>query len=184
MTRLSPRRLVPPMLAVVFMLAGCGAVQDNTRPMCRYGPPTLLMAESVPTAELVPCVRVLPPGWHFGGFDVKNDRARFWLDSDLAGDSALTVELTEGCSLPAGVDPVETDEEGTTMHVGAESSDPAAAELWMYRFDGGCATYRVALGQARVPLLERQVADGVSFIRWSALDREHEERTGRSLDPE
>ena len=54
-------------------------------PQCDTGHSTILAAQAVPSAALVPCVAALPSGWSVGGADIASGHARFWLDSDQAG---------------------------------------------------------------------------------------------------
>ena len=54
-------------------------------PLCGTGHATILAAQAVPSAALVPCVSELPSGWLVGGADVASGRSMFWLDSDQAG---------------------------------------------------------------------------------------------------
>ena len=54
-------------------------------PLCGTGHATILAAQAVPSAALVPCVSELPSGWQVGGADVASGHAVFWLDSDQAG---------------------------------------------------------------------------------------------------
>jgi hypothetical protein len=162
------------------LLSGCGAIEANTRPVCRYNPPTLLMAQSVPGAALVPCVRALPIGWHFHGFDARNGSSQFWLDSDIAGGRALDVVLTRGCDV-AGATPARSDEPGTRLYRRILRPAPLSAE-WFYRFAGGCVTYRFSFQtRARAELLT-QVARGLSFLRVSVLDAGMRRRFGRPLE--
>ncbi len=52
------------------------------------------MAQSVPTATWVPCLRrSLPLGWGFHHLDARDGDARFWLDSDRDGTQAVEVRL-------------------------------------------------------------------------------------------
>ena len=59
--------------------------------------PLWLMAQSVPSASLVPCVRSLPVGWTVAEVAVNNGRSLITLDHDRAGDGALVVRLTAAC---------------------------------------------------------------------------------------
>src|SRR5829696_7005471 len=63
--------------------AGCGDLQ-----------PLWLMAQSVPSASLVPCVQLLPVGWSVAEVAVNNGRSVITLDHDRAGTGAMRVELT------------------------------------------------------------------------------------------
>ena len=56
--------------------------------------PTILAAQAVPSAALVPCVAALPSGWQVGGADIATGHSRFWLNSDQAGAPAVTITLS------------------------------------------------------------------------------------------
>ena len=45
----------------------------------------VLMAQSVPTAQWLPCVRQVPVGWMFVGFDVRDGETSLRLGSDREG---------------------------------------------------------------------------------------------------
>ena len=45
----------------------------------------VLMAQSVPTASWVPCLDVIPLGWHVSGMEATDEDARIWLDSNRDG---------------------------------------------------------------------------------------------------
>jgi hypothetical protein len=55
------------------------------------------MAQSVPTASLVPCLQLLPVGWSVAEVAVNNGRSLITLNHDRGGKAALVVELTAAC---------------------------------------------------------------------------------------
>jgi tRNA A-37 threonylcarbamoyl transferase component Bud32 len=59
--------------------------------------PQWLLAQSVPSASLVPCVGSLPVGWSFGEVDVNDGRSVISLNHDRAGTDVLVVQLTAAC---------------------------------------------------------------------------------------
>src|SRR5215208_2099778 len=69
---------------------------------CAPHEPLLLMAQSVPTASLVPCIELLPPGWTLGDVVVGNGSSRFTMTSDRGG--VLDAELTASCDLGGAVE--------------------------------------------------------------------------------
>jgi len=105
----------------------------------------LLVAQSVPTATRLPCVRALDVGWTFQRLDARTDRARFSLDSDRNGVKAVTVTLERECDVSAAVE-VTSDEAGT--HRFDHSASPTAGYRGdrFYVYDGGCVTYHFKLG--------------------------------------
>jgi len=128
----------------------------------------VLMAQAVPSATQLPCIRLLPAGWTFGGADVARGVGRFWLNNDRAGLRSVQVSLTAGCDV-SGLRPVPSDEEGTDRYERIQSLQGGYAGERLYVFPGGCATYRFRLaGPLRAaPLNEASLALG--FVSRAAL---------------
>jgi hypothetical protein len=61
--------------------------------------PQWLLAQSVPSASLVPCLRSLPAGWMVGNVTVNDGRSVIPLNHDRAGTGVLVIRLTAGCDL-------------------------------------------------------------------------------------
>jgi tRNA A-37 threonylcarbamoyl transferase component Bud32/membrane-associated phospholipid phosphatase len=59
--------------------------------------PQWLLAQSVPSASLVPCLRSLPVGWMVGNVTVNDGRSVLSLDHDRAGPGVLVIRLTATC---------------------------------------------------------------------------------------
>ena len=81
---------------------GCSsdATASSVQPACAEGDDAtatngvILMAQSVPTASWVPCLRTaLPLGWSFHHLDARDGTASFWLNSDRDGQQAIEVRL-------------------------------------------------------------------------------------------
>jgi hypothetical protein len=174
-------------IAPVMLLAGCAEPRnlENVPDCGAIGQAQLtLIAQAVPSAELLPCVKGIPTGWMFEGLDVRSGQARFWLGSDRDGSHAVTVLLRRGCDI-----------EGTT-EAGSEQSGVRRFERVTritsgyggerhYRFGGGCITYRFDLhGTTRAEPLAA-VSEALGFAtRDSVARRIEEESDGRlHLDP-
>ena len=114
--------------------AACGA-PENAQPVCRSDPPTLLMAESVPSASLIPCIDSLPGGWAFNTFEVNETQATFSL-SQQDGDGALTVELVPSCDVTGPG--VAVDGFPTVQRYRSEQ-DGGSRVVWLSTFPGGCS---------------------------------------------
>ena len=165
-------------LALVAELPGCAAMRVNEHPVCDQRPPTVLMAESVPNATLIPCVRSLPLAWAFSAFDARQGVSEFSLDSDAGGAGALLVRFTGTCH-PEGTQS-GTDEPGTRLIERRTSRDPYTA-TWSYLFSGGCVRYSIHLAAGSpVDRLVDQIRSGVSFI---GRDRVLEGLSGSELPP-
>lgn len=131
-------------------LAGCspvGGAPKESAPTCANGDVLILLAQSVPSATMIPCIAEFPVGWWFGGEQLESGRSRFWLDSDRAGVRAVTVTLTRSCDTSGAVRvPVQPDEAGTERYEAPESLPPRYSGDRYYTFPGGCVTYRFAFG--------------------------------------
>ncbi len=188
--------LLIPLVAAVS-LTGCASDTTATlrQPTCPVeGDDTasnavVLMAQSVPTASWVPCLRpdILPGGWSYDTLDVRNNVSRFWLDSDRDGEMAIEVRLEESCTT-AGTTEIPTDRDGMRRYERVTETDPEYHGKRYYVFDGGCITFVFKLtgkpGQTRgEPLaLATQAVSAVSRADLAA--QVLEESDGRlRLDP-
>ena len=182
---------------VAFLAGGClvGCASDSTAitepPLCsagadqQAGDGVVLMAQSVPTATWVPCIRAaLPLGWHFHHLIARNGAARLWLDSDRDGQQAVEVRLTGSCSV-RGTTEIPSDREGMRRFERVDRITPTYAGSRYYLFDGGCLTVIFSLagdspGEALA--LASQVVGVVS--RDALRAQVHRESGGRlELDP-
>jgi tRNA A-37 threonylcarbamoyl transferase component Bud32/membrane-associated phospholipid phosphatase len=107
---------------------------------CAPHEPLLLMAQSVPTASLVPCIAVLPAGWTLGDVVVGNDRSRFTMTSDRGG--VLVVELTASCDLGGTVE-LTSEQPEARRYLRVERNPTGVAMTRAYTFPGGCVTQRL-----------------------------------------
>lgn len=139
------RRPVALALAALVAGPGCAAVEANREPWCRAEAPTVLLAQAVPSAELVPCVRDLPAGWTFDGFTAEDGASSFALVSVAEEGGRVEVRLTPSCAAPRGE--VVPGDRGATLERDVTARRPYRA-TWTSRFDGGCVVAAVALGDA------------------------------------
>ena len=150
-------------------------------PTCRAQTVTVLMAQAVPTATAVPCIEALPTGLSFATAIARNGEARFWLDSDRAGDRAVTVTLTGSCDT-SSARPVPTDEIGTERF----DSDPAASSGAsgpdrFYRLPGGCVTYDYSVAARTDPELTAAADGALGFLPRDELVAYVHEQAGQPL---
>jgi hypothetical protein len=185
-------------LVVGLGLSGCASetTLSSRKPTCSQGEHgaashgVILMAQSVPTATLVPCLRTaLPLGWQFHYLDARNGAAVFSLDSDRDGDEAIKVRFEESCDT-AGATEIPSDREDMRRFERVTQTTPTFAGERYYTFDGGCMTFLVQLdadaeggdNRAEALALTTQAVGTVS--RTDLLDQVHDESDGRlSLDP-
>ena len=176
------RRLVP-LVAVLITLTGCAGLStaavftDSRSPLCEHGgepgtPVVILEAQAVPSATLLPCIGLLPPGWNVSTVDIHNGRASFSMSSDRAGPNAVTVVLQRFCNLPA-VTRVPTDEPGTRRfeQVGPVAPNLGYSGTRFYVFEGGCVNYRFDFKNAQRAAPLGQVDSAVTFITRDEIRR-------------
>jgi len=137
-------------------------------PQCGTGHSTILAAQAVPSAALVPCVAALPSGWSVGGADIASGHAKFWLNSDQAGMKAVTITLSATCDV-AGAQQIPSNQPGARRFERPLSLRPQFAGLRLYTFPGGCATYRFKFTSGTSPLLAIPVDSAVAFVPRSKL---------------
>jgi hypothetical protein len=123
----------------------------------------VLMAQSVPSATLLPCIRALPAGWTYGGSDVRSGSSRFWLDSDRAGFRAVEVSLAASCEVTGALDVTNsTSETGVRDYLRELVLHPFSANRY-FTFPGGCVTYRYRFGGTADPVLALEADEALTF---------------------
>jgi hypothetical protein len=188
------RRLL--LAVLVLLLSGCASVsagvfQQGRSPACEYRgqlgtPVVILEAQAVPSATLLPCIKLLPAGWSVSDVFIQNGRARFTLDSDRAGPRAVTVVLERYCQL-SRVTRVPSDELGTRRYeqIGEVRPGVEFTATRFYLFPGGCVTYRFKLGHEERAEPIGDVTLAISFVTRDAVRKQVQKDTGgrAELDP-
>lgn len=179
-------------LLVSGFLAGCagGTTTIAWSPLCRSGSDgasnsVILMAQSVPTASSVPCIRTaLPLGWTFHHLDARNGMARFWLDSDRDGMEAIEVRLEASCDT-AGATEIPSDRDGMQRLERVRQVSPTYSGERYYRFPGGCLTFVFRLQGDSPGEALALASSAVGVVLRSDLNAQvQDESHGRlSLDP-
>ena len=164
--------------AVALLLGtGCGgeAARDATAPICsglsRGGnefAPLYLVAQSVPTAQQVPCITSYPGGWKLRGVEVRNGRTSFSLDADGDGPGGVKVVLQKDCVLTDAIE-TPTDEPGTVRYDRIPAMAAGSPTVRSYVFPGGCVNYEFTIGP-RARGLEDQASLAVGFVPRSEID--------------
>jgi tRNA A-37 threonylcarbamoyl transferase component Bud32 len=130
--------------AIAFLVGGqlFLPVQDIPvgAPGCGTGPTMILTAQAVPSATRLPCIAALPTGWSVETGFVHSSEARFTLGIDKVGASAVEVTLTSACDV-SSAERTDSDEPAT-QRFDRHAASAGRSELRMYRFAGGCVTYR------------------------------------------
>jgi tRNA A-37 threonylcarbamoyl transferase component Bud32 len=152
---------------------------------CAELQPLWLMAQSVPSASLLPCVRALPVGWTVAEVTVNDGRSVLTVDHDRAGDRALVVRLAAACD-PAGAVEGPSPVAGVRHFQRTESGAGGGfAATWYDQFPGGCVTSRLLLTTDPNGEFAAQAPAVLGFTTREALRRALDERSGGrlQLDP-
>lgn len=144
-----PRRAVAAGLAACAALTGCSTEWETGRAAAAEcasngplnSPALVLVAQAVPSATLLPCIRSIPAGWNEREMIVASDRAEFHFSSDREGDRALTVVLTATCDV-RGASRVPSDQAGARRYELPTRVTRGYAGSRFYVFPGGCITFR------------------------------------------
>ena len=137
-------------------------------PVCGTGPSMILSAQAVPSSAKLPCIAGLPSGWMVDSTDITNGRTRFWLDSDRAGNRAVTVTLTSRCDT-SGAIRIPSDQPGAQRYERPLSLQPRFALVRMYTFAGGCITYQFSFIAGAAPSLAIPIDTAIAFRPRSVL---------------
>lgn len=128
------------LLAQSGLLVACAIERGLPAPSCETGDTVIHAAQSVPTAELVPCFEPLPAGWHVDTVRVDQDGTVVTFDSDRAGDEAAIFHFTETCEIGDAVS-APSEHDGTMRHDLIERVSPAFRAQRFYEFPGGCVRW-------------------------------------------
>jgi hypothetical protein len=137
-------------VAAAVLATGCGpSVGDPVRILpCtpaedRLDKRMVLMAQSVPTASAVPCMRVALDDWFLDDLDSWDGRTRIEF-SRLIDDFALRIFLTRTCD-HGGAEETATDQPGTRRFDERVRTGGSYRDRRFYLLPGACMAYEFAL---------------------------------------
>ena len=91
---------------------------------CSNLEPLWLMAQSVPSASLIPCLQFVSVDWKVAKVAVNNGRSVITLNHDRAGGEAMVVRLTAACDL-AGATEVTSEQQGARRYLRVDATAPS-----------------------------------------------------------
>jgi hypothetical protein len=142
-------------LAVLGM--ACSDEEATPLPRCNDGDSLILVAQSLPTAELLPCFATLPPGWDVATVAIDDEGTTIRLDHDRAGPGAAILHFTTGCGPDRAI--LSDDHRRATGLVTGSSSTDAGPPLGRFGFDEGCVELRDELGA-----MASELEDSLRFV--------------------
>ena len=135
---------------------------DVSTPSCDANRTMIVMAQAVPTAEQLPCIRSLPLGWSLTGATIVRGRATFELlvmSGGGGGGTGIQLQLGSGGASPV-VDVT------LTPTCPATSGDP---KIQTIDVPGACVTYRSSLPAGVGPVPSFDPGGGLSYVPRSQL---------------
>jgi tRNA A-37 threonylcarbamoyl transferase component Bud32 len=152
---------------------------------CDQPEPLWLMAQSVPSASLVPCVSSLPPGWRVINVSegtlpsaARNGWSMFTLKKYWVG--SMVVRLSATCDT-TGADPRPSDQPEAQRFERTEQGRSGRAATWYTVFPGGCVTAQLDWTSAADAGFATEAISIIDFTTRQALQQALEQRSGGQL---
>ena len=168
-------------LGAASTLSGC-ATSGDTVPACRDPLRLAVVAQSVPGASYLPCIRGLPPGWTTSGFDPSQHGTSFLLNSDRSPGQPVTVRLTTACRT-SGASPSPARAPGVLTYTRLYSIRPRFAGRMYDVFPGGCVTYTFGVSHGSQIALMEQFKAAVGLYPRQQLRLLLKQELGVELNP-
>ena len=147
---------------------------------CTDPEPLWLIAQSVPTASDVPCLRSLPAGWTLGHVTVTRGRSTLTLDHDRAGGGALVATFTSRCD-PGEAVAIGADRSGVSSYQRVEASVGRVATTRFDVLPRGCLTTRLVAPPEQQERLAAEVPRLLDFRPRQELEQKLDQRSNGRL---
>jgi hypothetical protein len=175
--------------ATVFVVSGCGSNgnisigPNGAGPAIAWlrceqppGKPSgmqVLMAQSVPTASAVPCLRSSVDNWTLATFDVSNGRSMIKFAYQEGTSETVIVEMTPRCDM-RGATEVSSEQSGMRRYDREVVVANRYSNERYYVYPDACTSVRFDLaGTGTLPALRgAEVTGALGFIGRDVLDRE------------
>lgn len=161
--------------------AGC-STSALTMPSCASIERLGLIAQSVPSAGYIPCLRELPTGWRSSDFHVEDGRTRVKLSSDRAEGRPVVIELRSSCAAGSAT-PFAPRTAGGRSYLQLRSIDPRYAGTMFDVFPGGCVSYQFDFERGPHIALMADLQAAVGFVARRQLGLDLRRRLGVELRP-
>lgn len=171
--------------AMVFaasaLLTGCAAVSHGA-PACGDPLRLAIIAQSLPSASYVPCIRTLPQGWSTSGFNASQRGTSFLLNSDRSPGRPVLVRLTATCE-PGSASPSPPRAPGVVTYTRLTSIAPRFAGTLYDVFPGGCVSYAFGFTLGSQIALMEQFEEAVGLYPRQQLRLALKRELGVELGP-
>jgi hypothetical protein len=158
----------------LFVLLGlsvtaCSIEDAQPAPDCIEGNTVNLGAQSVPTAQLVPCFDTLPDGWDVDNVRIDQDGTEVRFDSDRAGDDAAVFHYTASCHIGDAVS-ARSEHDAADRFDHIEQVAPSFRAQRYYVFEGGCIWWEFDFDDDATAALSIELGERLSTITRERLN--------------
>lgn len=167
---MSARLRLASFVVLTAIVAGCAPTSHNTDPpWCSDFSVLILEAQSVPSAQLLPCVDLMPLGWSVGDTHIDDHGTVFTLHNKIAGSNAARVALADRCDTEGFVR-VPTDESDTERFEFVSSITDGFRGRRVYEFEGGCVAIDFSFDVDVSAALVSEASLAVGFVQRSEVN--------------
>jgi len=168
------------LLGAAILLATLGSctssVVQGAVPRCSAGTEVtdelILEAQSVPSAQLLPCLTEVPPNWSVSEFRVRDGETTIGLTSHSESGGVVRAVLTEDCDTSDATEEFSGKEDARLFVSISSPVDDALTGEHYYTFAGGCVTYSFDLRGERKGALYAQAQSALDFAPRSLVEDE------------
>jgi hypothetical protein len=169
------------LLAVAPTLTGCAAFSDHA-PGCDQPIRLAIVAQSLPSASYLPCIRTLPEGWSTSGFRAAPGGTSFLLNSDRSPGRPVRVRLIAVCRR-GDASPSPPRAPGVVTYTRLTSIAPRFAGSLYDVFPGGCVSYSFGFTLGSQIALMEQFEEAVGLYPRQQLRLVLKRKLGVELGP-
>jgi hypothetical protein len=172
------------LLAIAMATSGCGTVyigpddaDPSTGPMRCAQPDDrpsgmhVLIAQAVPTATAVPCLRSDAGNWTVAGFHAEDGQATVEFSYRYGNDDTATIDLAADCDVRAAHE-VSSQFDGMRRYNREATRGGRYANEIHYVYPGGCASLRFDLSGQGADLRGAEIAGALGFVSRERLDQQ------------
>ena len=156
-------------VAAAVLAVGCGSSVGNpvrilpcTPSEDRLDDRMILMAQSVPTASAVPCMRTELDDWFLDDVDSWDGRTRIEF-SRLIDEFALRIMVTRTCDL-GGASETTTDQPGTRRFDERIRTEGSYRDRRFYLLPGACVAYEFQLTGTGAEEAAQDISGAIGFV--------------------
>ena len=167
-------RIVFSALALTTLGACTSSVVQGATPRCPAGSEVtdelVLEAQSVPSADLLPCLTEIPPNWSVTEFTIRDGETVIALTSHSEAGGTARAVLTEECDTTDATEEFSGNEDARLFVKISSPVDDSLRGTHYYKFAGGCVTYSFDLRGEGKGALYAQARSALDFTPRSLVE--------------